>query len=204
MFKQNCSKKLQTLVYSDLINKYQFKNFFNIPKLKKSKISLPLKNFSLDDKSIDTNDIKFQMKTLVLFYTFLGNKPFIKSIVKDLMKKQHLVDTASNDITLKFITTKQIKQYDFLVSLFIENSHKLVSKSNLYASKISSSVIYTKVTLNVPISLVYDLDFLFKYYSPLDVLDFTIPICFYFEKSTVKHDINYNVFVKHLPFFNYI
>jgi len=204
MFKQNCSKKIQALVYSDVINKYLFKNFFNVPKLKKSKISLPLKRFTLDDKSIDTNDIKFQMKTFVFFYTFLANKPFIKCIVKELMKKQHLVNMDSDNISFKFITTKSQKQYDFLVNFFLENSRKLVNKTNLYASQISKSANHTKMTLNVPISLVYDLDFLFKYYSPLDVLDFTIPICFYFDKSTIKHDINFKVFIKHFPFFNYI
>jgi len=204
MFKQNCSKKIQALVYSDVINKYLFKSFFNIPKLKKSKISIPLKSFTLDDKSVNTNDIKFQMKTFVFFYQFLGNKPFIKCVVKNLMKKQYLVDTDSDEITLKFITTKSIKQYDLLVSFFIENAHKLIKKTNLYSSKVSKSINHAKITLDVPINFVYDLDSLFKHYSPLDLLDFTIPICFYFDKSKLKHDLNYNVFIKHFPFFNYI
>lgn len=204
MFNRNCSKKLQALVYADIINKYSFKNFFNIPKLKKSKISVPLKKFALDDKSVDINNIKFQMKTFIILYTFLGNQPFIKSIVKDLMKKQHLVEADSNDITLKFITTSLIQQYDLLINIFIENSHKLVTKSNLFSYKISDSINHRKLTLNVPVNLINDLDLVFKYYSPLDVLDFNIPLCFYFRNSKLKQNINYDVFIKHFPFFNYL
>ena len=82
--------KAEQLVNYDLANRYLLKNYFAIPKVKKLKIKISLKNLmsSIDDMSINKKDINFKIKSFITFFLFSSNIPLIKNNVIDNLTNQ--------------------------------------------------------------------------------------------------------------------
>ena len=156
----------------DLINKYNIKTTYGIPKIEKIILEFPFEEFVKSCNFIEkdpTNPI-FQMKGAIIFYILTNLMPYInfnKSIV--VLKKNVSLE---NNYSLKIIITNKEEINLFLNTLFVENWSKLLvedfslfKKADLKYNNQKSIVLRTSISGN---SFIEIENFLNQYFSKIN------------------------------------
>ena len=118
-YNTNC-KFNDYLSKSDLINKYNFKNLYEIPRLKKINVEINFKDFLIASglsEQEQTNSMS-QIKSYLLLYCLLGVTPYLNCNKNSLVKFSKNLDI---NYSLKLVFSSAQEQVFFLNSLFIEN-----------------------------------------------------------------------------------
>jgi hypothetical protein len=147
MLKTNNYTHLDYLNKCDLISKYSFKNYYNIPKIEKFFFNISLEEIlSKVENSKEKKDFNYQIESFFLFSLFLFKSPHLKlkSINKQNDKKNRGILSKNNQesyvLQMRLNCIKQI--YALLISIYLEKRDlHLISNSktkslNLFKDKI--------------------------------------------------------------------
>lgn len=146
MLKTNNYTYLDYLNKCDLINKYSFKNYYNVPKIEKFFFDISLETLlsKIEENLKEKNGFNYQIESFFLFSLFLFKSPHLKlkSASKSSDKKNRGVLSKNNqDIYVLQMRLNSIKQiYALLISIYLEKKTlPLISISrsfNIFKDKI--------------------------------------------------------------------
>jgi hypothetical protein len=188
----------------DLLNKYNFKNINELPKLKKVVLEFSsfdiLSSYEIGNKQ--EWDSELQLKSFLLLYLLQSNKPFV-----NLNKVQAVRDI--NNFSVKAILSSEKEIQLFLSSIFVENWNTLVlddfllfkgsiAKYNRYLQRNNVFVLNTKI----PVSSFFELNtFLTKNLFNISSKNLNIKVSFvFFNKLNKNKNVSLKL-IKNLPLF---
>lgn len=120
-YNYNTNQKFNTYLSDcDLINKYNFKNIYDIPKLKKIIVEVNLKDFLLASNGFeqDQTHALSQIKSYLLMYSLSGFIPYLNCNKNTISKFSKNSDI---NYALKIVFSSFQEKNFFLTSLFVEN-----------------------------------------------------------------------------------
>jgi len=191
------------LVNYDLIHKYNLKNIYRRPKIKKIVLHFLLKDLLASSNLGRKVTNNTQIKAFFIFYILFSLNSYI-NITKTSFNKM-LQKNADNDYSLKIVLSSRQDINNFLVMLFIENYNQL-GKENLEILKKenqkdlefpNNQFCYN---FSLPGKIFFDLnDFFRQNTKDTNLKDLDIKLSFVFDGVTKTKNIN-NL-IKNISFF---
>lgn len=186
----------------DLINKYNFKNTNNLPRVKKISLELNLKEFlnASDLSEKNQKHILSQTRSYLLLYIILGFLPQINYNKNINLKSKLIKDSELNySLKLTFSTRKDID--NILYSFFLENLSKLYLDGFTFFQKkeVNNKIVGLKsflLTTSIPGNSFYEVENFFKENLNLKNMRFKLNILIL--NTSTKNNKN---LIKNLPFF---
>ena len=135
---KNDKKSNLYLSKCDLINKYNVKTSYKIPKIDRIVLEFPFENFmkacTFSEK--DQANPTFQLKGALIFYIFANLMPYINYNKSRLSLKKKL--NSEKGYSLKIIIKNKEDITSLLSTLFVENWSKLISEDFSLSKKLNS------------------------------------------------------------------
>ena len=187
----------------DLINKYNVKSVYQIPKLDKIVLELDLKDLlnSYEISSKDQTDSVAQIKAFLILYIFIGLLPYIKA--SKAVSSSGRLKTTNLQYSLKVVLKKKDAINNFLFSFFLENWQNLsLEDFQLFKNernKIKAEKIFVLNSL-LPADCFFDIrEFLSKSLTGVNSKNLKFRLNLSFNNFIDVTDRN--KLVKNLPFF---
>ena len=114
------------LVDYDLIHKYNLKNIYQRPKIKKIVLHFLLKDLLSSTNSVKKITNNIQIKAFFIFYILFSLNSYI-NIAKTSFNKL-LQKNADNEYSLKVILSSRKDINNFLLMFFVENSNQFAKE----------------------------------------------------------------------------
>ena len=201
MINKNFSNKNSYLSKYDLIQKYTLKNIFNVLKIRKVKIHLPISTFlSTTDSSKNSVDLETQVKAYSFFYLLTSIKPFLNAKLKVLKSSEKNKEL---NYFLSFLFSKETDIQLFLFNIFIESWNKLQIDDIKTFSSNKFKVLQNRqniFTISIPFSLLHSTDSILDTIAPtIDTKGVLLDITFLIETPLQLCSFNKALLFKNLP-----
>jgi len=176
-YNKNDKKGLFYLSNCDLIYKYNSKNVYCLPKIKKIVLELNFESF-LNSFNSSTENNSNNMKGVIILYILTNLMPFINFNTSDAFSKTKLQD--DKKYTLKIMLNDAYDIHFFLFLLLVENWSKLIAedfslinKSKNFNSSLTNYILRTSIV----ISSFFDIHkFSGNYFTNLNTKTFSIKV----------------------------
>ena len=191
------------LVDYDLIHKYNLKNIYQRPKIKKIVLHFLLKDLLSSTNSVKKITNNIQIKAFFIFYILFSLNSYI-NIAKTSFNKL-LQKNADNEYSLKVILSSRKDINNFLLMFFVENSNQFAKENlEIFKKKNHKGLEFTKnqfcYNFSVPGKSFFDLnDFFRQNTKDTNLKDLNIKLSFVFDGVTKTKNIN-NL-IKSISFF---
>ena len=129
----------------DLINKYNIKTAYKIPKMDKIVLEFPFEDFMKACTFSEKDQVNptFQLKGAIIFYIFASLMPYINYNKSTLSLKKKV--NSEKGYSLKIIINNKEDVNSLLSTLFVENWSKLISEEFSLFKRLNSKDIDNKI-----------------------------------------------------------
>ena len=148
-YNKNDKKGIFYLSNCDLISKYNIKNVYCLPKIKKIVVELNFENF-LNSFNSSAENQSNTLKGVITLYILTNLMPFINFHTSDVFSKTKFQD--DKKYSLKIILNDTYDIHFFLFLLFVENWSKLIAedfslinKNKNFNSSLTNFVLRTSI-----------------------------------------------------------